>query len=148
MTIKTHPPLTVLYSSHQTTIPGLKQFVGTIMKDLYSEAANNTMICGPVHWIYHGMDGKPDTLFTLEIALPVQGAFKSQKFSIKQLAPFKTIVHIHEGAWEQLHTTYQQMMQHIETNKIPMKDECRELYLNIDFHEPENNITEVQVGII
>jgi effector-binding domain-containing protein len=148
MKIKTHPPLTVLYSTHRTTIQQLNQFVGTVMKDLYTEAANSTLVSGPVYWIYHGMDGKPDTEFTLEIALPIQGKFESSKFSIKDLPAFKTVTHVHEGAWEQLHATYGQMMQHIEANKIPMKDECRELYLNIDFQKPENNITEVQVGIL
>jgi effector-binding domain-containing protein len=118
------------------------------MKDLYAEAATSTLVSGPLYWIYHGLDGKPDTVFTLEIALPIQGKFQSSKFSIKELPAFKTITHIHEGAWEQLSATYGQMMQHIEANKIPMKDECRELYLNIDFEKPENNITEVQVGIL
>ena len=148
MTIKTHPPLTVLYSTHQTTIQQLTQFAGTVMKDLYMDAAKNSIVSGPVYWIYHGMDGKQETVFTLEIALPVQGVFKPSKFSIKELPAFKTVAHIHEGAWEQLYATYDQMMQHIEANKIPMKDECRELYLNIDFQKPENNITEVQVGIL
>lgn len=148
MTIKTHPPMTVLCSTHETTIQQLDQFVGTVMKDLYLEAANNTIVSGPVYWIYHGMDGQPETVFTLEIAVPIQGRYQSSKFSIKELSPFRTVTHIHEGAWEQLPATYTQMMKHIEANKIPMKDECRELYLNIDFQKPENNITEVQVGIL
>lgn len=148
MTVKTHPPLTVLYSTHQTTIQQLNEFVRTVTRDLYAEAATNTLVSGPLYWIYHGMDGKPDTVFTLEIALPVQGTFQSSRFAIKELPAFKTITHIHEGAWEQLNATYGQMMQHIEANKIPMKDECRELYLNVDLQKPENNITEVQVGIL
>lgn len=148
MTIKTHPGLTVIYSAHHTTIQQLNQFAGTVIKDLYKEAAGNTIISGPVYWLYHGADGKPDTVFTLEIALPIQGMFASNKFSVKQLPPFKAIAHIHEGPWEQLYATYGQMMQHIEANKIPISDECRELYLNIDFQNPENNITEVQVGIL
>ena len=148
MTIKTHPPLTVLYSSHQTTIQQLGQFVGTVMRDLYNEAAANTVVSGPVYWIYHGMDGKPDTLFTLDIAIPIQGKYESSRFAIKDLPAFKSLTHTHEGAWEQLYSTYAQMMQHIEANKVPLKDECREMYVNIDFAKPENNITEVQVGIL
>lgn len=148
MTIKTHPPLTVLYSTHRTTLKELQQFTGTVMKDLYGEAADKTLISGPVYWIYYGVDGKPDTVFTLEIALPIQGAFQPSKFSVKELPAFKTLTHVHEGAWQQLYATYGQMIQHIEANKLPMKDECRELYVNIDFEKPENNITEVQIGIL
>ena len=148
MTIKTHPPLTVLYSSHQTTLQDLGKLAGTVMRDLYVDAAASSTIGGPVYWIYRGADGKPDTVFTLEIALPIQGKFPSSKFQIKELPAFKTLAHIHEGTWDQLYATYAQMMQHIEANKIPMRDECRELYINIDFEKPENNITEVQVGIL
>lgn len=148
MILKTHPPLTVLYSTHQTSLSELEKYVGTVMKDLHLEAANNSIVSGPVYWIYHGADGKPETVFTLEIALPIQGIFKSSKFYIKELPAFKTLSHIHEGAWEQLYATYTNMFKHIEANKIPIKDECREIYTNIDFHRPENNITEVQVGIL
>lgn len=148
MTIKTHPPLTVLFSTHKTTIQELDPLVGTVMKDLYTEASKNTVVTGPVYWIYHGADGRPDTIFTLEIALPIQGVFESSRFQTKVLPAFKSVSHVHEGVWQQLPITYAQMMQHIEANKIPLKDECRELYLNIDFQKPENNITEVQVGIL
>jgi len=148
MTTKTHPSLTVLYSTHQTTLQELRPFVGTVMKDLYIEAARNTIVSGPIYWIYHGADGKTDTIFTLEIALPIQGSFQPSKFLVKELPAFKAVSHIHEGSWDQLYATYQQIMQHIEANKFQLNDECREVYINIDFQKPENNITEVQVGIL
>lgn len=88
MEIRTQPPMKVLFSSHRTTIPQLNNFVGTIAKELYAEAsASNALIYGPQYWIYHGMDGNMDTVFTLEIALPVQGEIRSSKFSIKELRP-------------------------------------------------------------
>ncbi len=149
MDIKTHPSVTVLYSTHQTTIGQLEQFVGTVIKDLCAEAvSNNAMISGPLYWVYHGMDGKPDTVFTLEIALPVQGSFQSSRFAIKQLPAFKALTHTHQGAWEQLPVVYGQILQQIDVRKIPMNEECREVYINIDFQEPANNITEVQMGIL
>jgi effector-binding domain-containing protein len=147
MTIKSHPPIIVLFSSHKTTIQQLKEFTGTVMRELYKEASATSLVSGPLYWIYQGMDGKPDTVFTLDIALPIQEKYNSSNFAIKELPAFKCLTHVHEGAWQQLHVTYEQMMKHIEANKIPIKDECRELYINIDFNHPENNITEVQVGI-
>ena len=146
MTIKTHPPLTILYSTHRTTIQELGPLVGTVMKDLYIEASKNTVVSGPVYWIYHGADGNPETVFTLEIAVPIQGFFNSKKFSIKELAPFKAVVHRHEGPWDQLGMSYEEIMHFVESNRIPIKDEFREIYLNVDFQQPQNNITEVQVG--
>ena len=70
MHIKTHPPITVLSSSHRTTLRELDQF-GPVMKEMYEEIIQQkTLVGGPLYWIYHGLDGKPDTTFTLEIVIP------------------------------------------------------------------------------
>ncbi|WP_127128257.1 GyrI-like domain-containing protein [Pseudoflavitalea rhizosphaerae] len=149
MEIKTHPPVTVLYSSHQTTLNTLHQYVGTVLQDLLAEAANQkALISGPVYWVYHGSDGKPDTEFTLEIALPVQGMSNSGKFGLKQLPAFKALVHEHVGAWEDLPSVYGQLLKFIDDRKIAINDECREIYVNIDFQDPRNNITTVQMGVL
>jgi effector-binding domain-containing protein len=149
MEIKTHPAMTVLYSSHQTTIPQLSQFVAVVAKELYAEAAkNNALISGPQYWIYYGMDGKDDTVFTLEIAIPIQGEVKTGKFKTKQLTPHKSVAHLHTGEWEQMPASYGQLLQHIGQNNITMTDECREVYLNVDFAHPENNRVEIQMGIV
>jgi effector-binding domain-containing protein len=140
-----HPAVTVLYSSHRTTLKELQQ-LGPVSKEVYREAANHSFVSGPVYWIYRGADGNPATVLTLEIAVPIQGFFNSSKFEIKQLPPFKAVVHRHEGSWEQLAASYGQIMQFVESNRIPIKDEFREIFINIDFQQPANNITEVQVG--
>lgn len=139
----------VLFSSHRTTIPQLNDFVGIIAKELYAEAAaNNALVSGPQYWVYHGMDGKMDTVFTLDIALPVQGDIKSSKFNTKQLPAFKSLTHEHEGPWDKMPASYDALLQHIEQYKIPMNDECREVYTNVDFNNPDNNRVEIQLGIL
>lgn len=145
MDVKTLPGVTVLYSSHQTTLKELNQF-GNVMKELFAEAATKSIVSGPLYWIYHGVDGKPDTVFTLDIAVPIQGAVASSKFSVKQLLPFKAITHRHEGAWDNIPKSFDSIMQFVDSKKIPLRDEYREMYLNIDFQHPENNITEMQMG--
>jgi effector-binding domain-containing protein len=149
MHVKVHPPITVLYSQHQTSIQQLNQLVGTVMKDLHAEIVqNNAMISGSTLWIYHGMDGKPDTVFTLEIAVPIQGKVSSSRFATKQLPAFKALTHTHEGPWSTMPEAYGDIMHHIDANKIPLTEESREVYLNIDFEQPENNVTQVQMGVI
>ncbi|AXY77046.1 AraC family transcriptional regulator [Paraflavitalea soli] len=149
MYVKTHPPVTVLYSQHQTTLPQLSQYIGTVVKDLCAEAVHhNALISGAPLWIYHGMDGKPDTVFTLTIAIPIQGQFQPSRFAIKQLPAFRAVTHTHEGAWDTLAETYQEVMHHIDAHKIPMTEECREVYLNIDFQQQQYNVTQVQMGVI
>lgn len=149
MQIKTYPPVTVLYSRHQTTISQLGGLVGTVAKDLVAEAVEfDALISGPIIWIYHGMDGKPDTEFTLDIAVPVQGTVRSSRFTVKQLPAFKALTHNHEGAWTDMPQTYGEIMQHVDAHKIPLTEESRELYYNIDFQHPEHNITQIQIGVV
>jgi hypothetical protein len=74
MLIRTHPCMTVLYSTRQATLKDLPAFSGTVIRELYRYVADlDLLVCGPQYWFYHGVDGKPETRFTLEIALPVQG---------------------------------------------------------------------------
>ena len=146
MHIKTYPSLTVLCSTHETTIRQLHQF-GPVMAELYAEAGRKGFINGPLHQIYYGMDGQPDTLFKLEIAIPVRKAFNSSKFKIKELDFFKAITFPHEGPWEQLPGSHAQIMERLAEHHIPVTNECREVFLNINFIEPEKNITEIQIGV-
>jgi effector-binding domain-containing protein len=149
MEIKTHPSMKVLYSTHQTTIPQLGNFVAVVAKELYAEASKlGVLVSGPQYWIYHGMDGNNDTVFTLEIAVPIQGDIQSSKFAVKELPAYKSVSHMHAGAWEQMPETYGYVLQHIEQHTIAMTDECRECYLNVDFANPENNRVEVQMGVL
>ena len=148
MQLKTLPPVTALVSTHRTTLQQLNQYIAVVASALYAEAAAHSLISGPLFWIYRGMDGKPDTEFTLEIAVPIQGRFESSKFTIKDLAPFKAITHRHEGPWDQLSGSYARVLQYVEDNKVVINDECREIYLNMDFNNPANNITEIQMGAL
>lgn len=146
MHIKTYPPVTVLYSTHQTTLQQLHRF-GDVMADLYAEAGRKSSINGPLHWIYYGMNGRSNGLFTLEIAIPVRKAFRSNRYKTKELDFFKAITFPNEGPWEQLPGSHAQIMERLAQHRIPITNECREVFLNIDFNEPEKNITEIQIGI-
>jgi effector-binding domain-containing protein len=149
MEIKTHPPMRVLYSSHQTTILQMNELVGHVAKQLYAEATRlGLLVSGPQYWMYHGMDGNPDTVFTLEISLPVQGDIIDSKFPVKELPAFKSLSHWHQGVWDKMPETYGEILQYIEQHRIPMSDECREVYYNVDFANGENNRVEIQLGII
>jgi effector-binding domain-containing protein len=146
MHIKTYPPLMVLSSIHQTTMSQLQQF-GPVMAELYAVAGRKSFINGPLHWIYYGMDGNPDTVFTLEIAIPIRKAIQSTKFKVKELDFFKAITFPHEGLWEQLPGSHAQIMERLAENNIPVTNECREVFLNINFSQPEKNMTEIQIGV-
>jgi effector-binding domain-containing protein len=149
MEIKTFNPFTVLYFTKQITMAELFIFVRTKARELYTDALHSDLeIVGPVYWIYYGMDGNPETIFTLEIALPITEPISYQgNFAIKKLNPFKCISAVLSGSWENLPATYGTIFGEIGQKAHTPSGECREIYLHMDFNNPENNITEIQVGI-
>jgi effector-binding domain-containing protein len=150
MQIKTHPSMTVLYNTYQTTLRELQNFAGTAVKELYRHVVDlDLLVCGPQYWFYYGVDGNPDTRFTLEIAIPVHGRLPSNPPPyVKHLPPFKCLSYRHEGSWEQLGEIYKEMMQFVSENELVMNGIFSEAYLHIDFMAQPNNITEVQIGLL
>ncbi len=150
MNANVRSPFHVLFFTDQVSLPDLQKYVRTMAQELYREAiTHNLEITGPVYWMYYGMDGNPDTVFTLEIAVPVTpDSYYSGKFQIKHLDAFKHISCIHEGDWARLPETYGRIFQEIGAKQLIPSGICREIYTFMDFESPDNHITEVQVGIL
>jgi effector-binding domain-containing protein len=150
MLIRTHPSMTVLYSTRQATFKDLPAFSGTVIRELYRYVADlDLLVCGPQYWFYHGMDGKPETRFTLEIALPVQGRIPTALLPhFKQIPAFRCLTYRYEGAWEGLAGAYREMMQYIEDNQLKMNGVYAESFLHINLDDPASQITEIQIGLI
>jgi len=149
METKLLPPVKVLYYSTQTTLKTLGEYVLNIAKQLYTESARLDLLpTGPIYWLYYGADGNPDTIFTLEIALPVNHTpIRASIFKYKVLPAFNCIDTVHYGKWETLPATYQKLIPQIMTNGHALSGFTREVYLNIDLNHPQYNITQVQVGV-
>lgn len=150
MQIKTQPSMTVLFSTYETSLSELSKYVGIAVKALYKQVVDlDLLITGPQYWFYYGADGKPDTRFTLEIAVPVQGKLPAiLPANIKQLPPFRCLSAVHEGPWENLSQLYPKMMQYIGGKGLSLNGIVSEAYQQIDFAAPENNLTEVHIGLI
>jgi effector-binding domain-containing protein len=154
--------MTVLYSSRQATLsdlPGFASFPtanprhitpGTVARELYRYVADlDLLVCGPQYWFYYGVDGRPDTRFTLEIALPVQGKIPTALLPyFKQIPAFRCLSSRYEGPWEGLAEAYRGMMQYITNNQLKMNGVYAESFLHIDFNDPASQITEIQIGLV
>jgi effector-binding domain-containing protein len=150
MQIKEVKPLTFLYHSIRTTTSGLTPQLGSIAKALYKEAAALDLdVTGPVYWQYVGFDSKPDAEFTLHIALPVAEAREgySGKFAFQRTEPFKCLATMHEGNWTDIPQTYRKLFGYIASQGLQPAGLDREVYINVNFADPEANVTEVQIGI-
>lgn len=139
----------VIFFTTRTTLKDLGQFVATVAQQLYAEASAQALLpTGPLQWVYYGADGKPDTEFTLEIALPVSGQLQRESlFLQKELPPFSCVSVFHFGAWDHLYETYDRVIDGIYAGGKRLNGICREQYHYMDFREPTNNITEVMIGV-
>ena len=150
MLVRTHPPMTVLFHSYQTTLGEMGKYAGTVVKELYQYVVDlDLLVCGSQYWFYYGVDGRPDTRFTLEIALPVQGKVPTALLPyFKQIPPFKCLSNRYQGSWQGLSGEYAEMIRHINDKGLNMNGVYCESYLHVDFAVPENNITEIQIGLL
>jgi effector-binding domain-containing protein len=144
-----YPAMNVLYCSFETSLLTLHDKIGTVARDLYSEAARqHLLVTGPVYWLYYGADGVAETIFKLEIAIPVSGIPETNdKFLFKELDSFKCLSVLHEGPWSDLKQTYEKLIAKVSIDNLAMNNICREAYINVDFSRDECNLTEVQIGL-
>jgi effector-binding domain-containing protein len=152
MVIRTHPFMTVLYTSRQTRLADLPEIAekgSSVARELYRYVADlDLMVCGPQYWFYYGVDGRPETRFTLEIALPVQGKIPTALLPyFKQIPAFRCLSSRYEGAWEGISGHYEKMMRYINENQLKMSGIYAESFLHIDHDHPDNHITEIQIGL-
>jgi hypothetical protein len=161
MLIRTHPSMTVLYSTRQATFKDLPTFSGTVVRELYRYVADlDLLVCGPQYWFYHGVDGRPTTAggaspivgesrFNLEVCLPVQGRIPTALLPyFKQIPAFRCLAYRYEGAWEGIAGAYREMLQYTEDNQLKMNGVYAESFLHIDLDDPASQITEIQIGLV
>ena len=151
MELKKVHPMQALCFETQTKLSEIGEYVRVVAYKMYQSAVRNDLeITGPIYWIYEGMDGNPETIFSLTIALPItfkETELKNTDFKLKTLQSFKCAATQHPGDWEKLAESYGTLIPKILSNNLKMSGENREIYLNMDFQNPEANITEIQIGI-
>lgn len=135
--------------AEETSLKEISKFVRVKADEVYKKAVSSGCeITGPVYWIYYGMDGNPDTRFNLEIGIPVQ-----QKKAIgngyicKDIDAMECLTFVHNGTWDSLPKSYAQLFAELMKSGRTLNGITREIYINIDFDNPDNNITEIQLGL-
>ncbi|MBN1927123.1 MAG: GyrI-like domain-containing protein [Prolixibacteraceae bacterium] len=141
---------TVLMLSVQSSLATLKNDIGNLPNELGETAQKLGLeIAGAQIWQYVGSDGQPNTKFRLDICLPIKEAKGDPgKFKFEELPVFNCLSEMHKGPWSNLGNTYQKMMGEMTRKGMIPTSTSREIYLNCDFENQENNLTEVQVEIV
>lgn len=142
-------PISFLFFRTETTVNELGRFFDVAPK-LYAEAVkNNLHITGPVHWHYADFTDTQKS-FTLEIALPVAEVTPGYDgaFHVKRTDDFACLSLIHEGKWHEMPRSYEALIGYAAQNGFRPSGNNREIYVNVDFANPDANVTEIQLGIL
>jgi len=151
---KTAPAIKVLAYEIKTSMKTLLSDVGNLNREIFKVAVDSGLHpTGPQFWIYKWKheNPNPEAEFTLNICLPVAtfGAnYKGESFKLIQLEPYSHLAIEHLGSWANLSSTYGKLMSEMHQQSLIPGKTCRELYINCDFENPDNNITEVQFEVI
>lgn len=130
----------------KTNLKTINEHVKVLPEKILNEVNQKGFdIRGPQIWIYNGADGNPETEFDLLVGFPV--AQDKMDTSIIALDNFKCATIIHNGCWSGFQDTYCKIIGEVMQNGLAMTGESREVYRQVDFENPENNITEIQIGI-
>ncbi len=148
-TIKLVKPINFLFHRAEVKLSDLVNQI-PIAKELFKESVRLDLHpSGPIHWHYFGFAGDESKPFTLEVCLPVAilPIEYNGKLHIKRTENFKAVSLIHEGGWQDIPKSYGIIMSFIQEHKLQPNGVTRELYINVDFINPEANVTEIQMGI-
>lgn len=103
---------------------------------------------GPLTFIYDGIDGQPDTQFTLTIAQPVRTKDAELKgYTNQPLPAFKCVSVYFTGRYSDLPKAYAKVMPQVFEAGHQPTGVTREIYLYHEAEDSANNITEIQIGI-
>jgi effector-binding domain-containing protein len=149
MLVREIKPVNFLFYRVETHVGELKNFVSVGQKIFAEALKNNLFITGPIQWHYFGFMGDVQRSFTLEIALPVGNVIREYDgiFHFKRTDLFRAVTSMHDGSWESIPASYEKLMHLIAGERLKATAVNREIYINIDFENPDANRTEIQVGI-
>lgn len=134
----------------RTSMSKITEHVGVKPEALMKElAAQEIAPVGPQVWCYTGCDGtSAEAEFDLLIAIPVSKEGKEQNgFVFETLPSYRNVSVIHKGPWSELAAAYEQLVSNIANAGLTLVGTSREIYLNCDFENQQNCVTEIQMEV-
>ncbi len=152
MTMKKVESTRVISYSCRVNLIGLQPLVGVIPQQIEQVAKEQGFeISGKQIWAYDGCDGNPETPFDLKICLPIKATNKPlnhDTFKIETLDAMEVKTAIHKGEWKEIGAVYCTLMNELTSNNLRFTGKTREIYEVVDFQNPNNCITEIQVECV
>jgi effector-binding domain-containing protein len=148
MEIKELSEVFVYFKQISTTLKEINTYVGNIPAKVAEEAIKKGYkIIGPQIWNYFGVDGNPDSKFTVDICFPVEKVSGSNNSDTKYLDGYKGACYALKGPWSNLPDAYLVLIGEMGAQGLKPSAQCREVYHLCDFENPQNCITEIQLEV-
>lgn len=143
-------PFSALTYTTQATLQTISNF-NPIPEELYQEAEWLGLTpTGAIQYIYEGVNGDDTNEFKLEIALPVTATdIESEKFALKTFEPFRCVSYTFTGPWDAMMAMYDALFVtfYQAGYQVDPAKRVREVYTVVDFENPENCVTDIQIGV-
>ena len=132
------------------TIPEIPQFAETVLEPMYKEAeVLGLAITGPPEFIYFNSTGDPKHPFHLVIGIPVTESKTSKsEFFFLEALPFTCASVEYKGSMQGLGNAWKELVQEVLAAGYLPGNQGREVYKEWVAFESEDNITELQMGIV
>jgi effector-binding domain-containing protein len=144
------PAFTALTFTTRATLLTLSEHIAGVAEDLRREATRlGLTVTGPIQWIYTGVNGDETNEFQLEIVLPIsQPGSISDQFTYEVFAVFRCATYTYTGAWSDFGEVYNALFAQLYRDGYQGDGRVREVYSTVNFENPANCVTEIQIAII
>ncbi len=134
----------------ELTIPEIPKFAEKGSEPLYKDAESKGMgIIGPVEFIYLNYGEDPNKPFQLIIAIPVKERKPSGKdFFFLETKPFDCVSIVYKGSMVNIGKAWEDFAKQLLNEGYKFSNQGREVYKEWISFESEENITELQIGIV
>jgi effector-binding domain-containing protein len=150
--LKDVPPTIFVVSSHDAvTIPEIPTISRNEVDQMVEAiAAVGAAPVAPVTFIYHGADGTRETRFHLDIAFPLAAkpAAAPEPYDVQEKPAFRCLSTDYVGPMPEIMRGYALLFSEMKEQGLAYTGESREVYRKWIGFESEDNVTELQIGVM
>ena len=150
--IKEVPPMLFVVSAHDdVTIPEIPAIARNEADQMIAVLGEEGIVAaGLMNFIYRGADGTKTTRFRLELALPIakRPASVPEPYELMQAPAFRCVATDYVGSMEDIQSGYALLFAAMARHGLRRTEESREIYKHWVGYESDDNVTELQLGVV
>lgn len=148
--LKETKAFTALCFTTRATLPTLSDYAPGVGQALHREAARlGLVVCGPIQWIYTGVNGDETNEFQLDIVLPIrQPGSLSAQFTYATFPSFRCACYPYQGSWSDFGQVYGELFAQLYRSGYQNDGYVREVYRVVDLENQANCVTDIQIGLV